>query len=49
MISCSGCGRAWAIVRGGGDSLGYRRGRGQGRGLVSGFIFLEVYMILRWL
>ena len=34
----SGNGWLWARVRGG-DNMGYRRGRDQSRGLVSGFTF----------
>ena len=45
MISVSG----WASVRGGGKSLSYRKGKGQGGELVSGFTFWLVYMVLRWL
>ena len=30
-------GNGWAKVREGGDSLVYRKGRGQSRGLVNGF------------
>ena len=35
----SGNGWMWVRVREGGDSLGYRSGRDQSRGLVSGFRF----------
>ena len=37
----SGSGWAWVRVRGGRDSLGYRRGRGLSRRLVNGFTFWE--------
>ena len=45
----SGSGWVWARARGGGDSLGYRRGRGQSIGLVRDFIVFVGYMDLRWL
>ena len=48
MKVISGNGWMWTSVGEGGDSLDYGRGRGQSRGLVSGFKFLG-YMILRWL
>ena len=39
MKVISGSGWAWSRVRGGGDSLSYRRRRGQGGVLVNGFTF----------
>ena len=45
----NGNGWAWARVRGRGDSLGYAKWRGQNRGFVSGFKFMVVYIVLRWI